>query len=388
MNIQISDRVLWVGLGVSLFLAARSVSQVLYQVRELTQIKNDEKEDHVIGEGTEEALKLETLQKLSESTSFDLRTAALRIVSDRSTKGSTRDLLLSDLASKDKVRRGKALTAFHFLISNRALARSTISNRLVDLPTYTAVVDCLCNFLEEHTEETSTTISPILPRTRPLGEKKALLILDNILGANVPAALEAGVVSRWLSKYPFPCTTKDESKRRNVVLLMKSWWSDDMVMGTIFSTLTSNQDGILELQNHGLMGNVLEELDEYAGDDEEYDPRYEDNSSDVFMTDGEDTAGARRWSGPRRRDGSIEDQALRRRRREAMVLSEGGWPLSRDNIIQPLQGGRDEELENELEQLMEEVNREDEEAEAAQLAAAAGQEGTDEEPRSWQIWPF
>src|SRR5690625_4205972 len=110
------------------------------------------------------------------------------------------------------------------------VARSTISNRLVDLPTYTAVVDCLCNFLEEHTEETSTTKSPILPRTRPLGEKKALSILNNILGENVPAALEAGVVSRWLSKYPFPCTAKDESKRRNVVLLMKSWWSDDMTM--------------------------------------------------------------------------------------------------------------------------------------------------------------
>lgn len=111
MNFQISDRVLWVGLGVysldphlvillmfigvSLFLAARRVSEVLYQVRELTQIKREEKDDHVIGEGTEEgicrhlrslyldlelisvleALKLETLQKLSESTSYDLRTA-------------------------------------------------------------------------------------------------------------------------------------------------------------------------------------------------------------------------------------------------------------------------------------------------------------------------
>lgn len=161
-----------------------------------------------------------------------------------------------------------------------------------------------------------------------------------------------------------------------------------MTMGSIFSTLTSNQDGILELQNHGLMGNVLEELDEYTGDDED-DGRYEDTASDVFMTDGEDTAGAGRWSGPRPRDGSVEEQALRRRRREAMVLSEGGWPLSRDNIIQPLQGGRDEELENELEQLMEEVNREDEEAEAAQLAASAGQGVEDEQPRSqWQIWPF
>lgn len=72
MNFQISDRVLWIGLGVysldpnlaiilmfigvSLFLAARSVSEVLYRVRELTQIKREEKDDHVIGEGTEEGI--------------------------------------------------------------------------------------------------------------------------------------------------------------------------------------------------------------------------------------------------------------------------------------------------------------------------------------------
>lgn len=70
MNFQISDRVVWIGLGmyffdrnlatilmfigVSLFLAAQGISEVLYQVRELTQIKREEKEDHVIGEGTEE----------------------------------------------------------------------------------------------------------------------------------------------------------------------------------------------------------------------------------------------------------------------------------------------------------------------------------------------
>lgn len=87
------------------------------------------------------ALKLATLLKLSETTSYDLRAAyvfaelylleslklkliknirALRIISERSTKSSTRDLLLEDLASKNKERRGKALTALLFLVSNRA----------------------------------------------------------------------------------------------------------------------------------------------------------------------------------------------------------------------------------------------------------------------------
>lgn len=46
--------------------------------------------------------------------------SALRIIAERSTKGETRDLLLEDLASQDKDRRDRALSAMHFLVSNRA----------------------------------------------------------------------------------------------------------------------------------------------------------------------------------------------------------------------------------------------------------------------------
>lgn len=77
------------------------------------------------------------------------------------------------------------------------------------------------------------------------------------------------------------------------------------------------------------MGSMIEENDQ---DDD-------DEDSDVWMVDGEDTAGSYRQSSSRRfQEGSPEDQALRRRRREAMVLSEGGRPLGNDDIIQrPIQ---------------------------------------------------
>jgi hypothetical protein len=53
---------------------------------------------------------------------------ALRIISERSTKGETRDLLLDDLACKDdKIRRGRALTALNFLVSNRACMQAVLS---------------------------------------------------------------------------------------------------------------------------------------------------------------------------------------------------------------------------------------------------------------------
>ncbi|KAL4872178.1 hypothetical protein BDV12DRAFT_193624 [Aspergillus spectabilis] len=331
MASHMSDRLLWLCLGVSLFFAVRGIAADLYQVNELTEIKNDNNDDKIISEGTEDALKLDTLLKLSNSTSYDLRSAALRIIAERSVKGDTRELLLKDLASKNPERRIKALSAVYFLVSNRALSRTSVCSRLKDLPAYTALVDCLCNFLSEHVEQTSETISPIFPRTRPLGEKKALSTLNILLQENIPAALEAGVVSRWLAKYPFPCALTEPSRRQDVVILMKTWWSDDAVMSSIFATLSSHPDGAKQLRKHGLMGSMMEENDhdEVSDDNDE-----EDEESDVWMVDGDDTAGSRRMPGRRPRERNPEEQALRRRRREAMVLSDGRRPLGNDDIIQ------------------------------------------------------
>lgn len=263
----------------------------------------------------------------------------MRIIAERSTKGETRNLLLADLASKDGERRNKALSAMYFLVSNRArtepvycfpfistnyipVARTSVCTRLKDTSTYTAIVDCLCFFLEEHVEETSTTVSPILPKTRPLGEKKALGVLNIILQENIPAALEAGVITRWLARYPFPCALSEPSRRQDVVILMRTWWSDDAVMSAIFNTLSTHPDGAKQLRKYGLMGSMMEENDQ------------DETDSDVWMVDGEDTAGSRHISARRPRDRTAEEQVVRRRRREAMVLSDGGRPLGNDDIIQ------------------------------------------------------
>ncbi|KAL4927906.1 uncharacterized protein BDV17DRAFT_265451 [Aspergillus undulatus] len=329
-----SERLLWLCLGVSLFFAARGIAADLHRVNELTEIKKDDNDDKIISEGTEDALKLDTLLKLSNSTSYDLRSAALRIIAERSVKSDTRDLLLEDLASVNPERRNKAISATFFLVSNRALSRTSVCSHLKDVPTYTALVDCLCNLLGEHVEKTSETISPIFPRTRPLGEIKAMRTLNILLQENILAALEAGIVSRWLANYPFPCALTEPSRRQDVVILMKTWWSDDAVMSAIFATLSSHPEGAKQLRKHGLMGSMLEEKDHDEISDEDND---DEEESDVWMVDGDDTAGtagsSRRVPGRRPRR-NPEEQALRRRRREAMVLSDGRRPLNNDDIIQ------------------------------------------------------
>ncbi|EEP76637.1 predicted protein [Uncinocarpus reesii 1704] len=247
--------------------------------------------------------------------------SALRIVSERATKGPTRDLLLEDLSSGDPTRRHKALNALHFLVSSRP---------------------------QEHIEENSTTISPILPKTRPLGENKALATLCALLPDNVTVALEAGVINRWLAKYPFPC--KAEPEKNNVVVYMRIWSADDPLMSSIVGTLATHREGVRQLRRHGLMGSRMEEHkhDIFVPRNEHYEAlfpinrnpeRDEDSDSDIWMLNGEDTAGAQPWTWERPQMGPTTDQALRRRRREAMVFSEGGGPLDRGNIIEPREYG-------------------------------------------------
>lgn len=112
-------------------------------------------------------------------------------------------------------------------------------------------------------------------------------------------------------------------------------------MSSIITTLVSAPDGIRQLRKYGLMGSMIEEshdLDDNGDDDDDDDGAHddEDADSDVWMINGESTAG-RSWAPERLTlpDESLEEQVLRRRRREAMVFSEDGGPIGRENIIQP-----------------------------------------------------
>lgn len=295
---------------------------------------------------------------------------SLRIISERATKESSRDILLEDLASNNKRRRDRALTAIHFLVSSRArklptytliyqkkemliisiVARSISPLRLQDQPAFTALIDCLCNFLSEHTEETGTSNSPVLPKTRPPGEKKALATLNILLADNVPTALDAGVVTRWLANYPFPYLREDdnnndsneEPRRKDLVYLMQEYYLDDALMSSIFSTLVMHPEGARQFRKIGFLGSVMDEDEDDDEDDDEDGDEDEDEDEvdgDVWMVNGDDTAGRGRVPERLRlADESVEEQTLRRRRREAMVFSEAGRPLGNDNIIERLPG--------------------------------------------------
>ena len=95
------------------------------------------------------------------------------------------------------------------------------------LSTYKAIVDCLCNLLPEaQAAEKDSTF-----RTQP--ERNAIYVLHHILGFGVPKALEAGVISRWLTQYPFggPDASKYKKKKIIMEILDKSSHYEDSDFG-------------------------------------------------------------------------------------------------------------------------------------------------------------
>ncbi|KAI9834734.1 MAG: hypothetical protein M1819_002819 [Sarea resinae] len=355
------DAWLWIGLGLFSFIALRTVNRQLHEVRRITEVSSDEKQPQVVCQETEDALKLDTLQKLAEGANYDLRGAALKIICERSSKGPTYDLLLEDLAGQNPRLRDRALTALRFLCGSPASHRVSVQS------TYTALITCLANLLP-HPAPSST-------HPRPPSERSALIILVRLLPYNTNDAIAAGLVKRWLAKYPFGAT---EAQRRATIRQLKTYNSDDVLMSEVVCMLDNNPEGRKQMRQAGLTGSAMGERDD-------------DDCLDTLMVGGDDTAGRSSGMGRRLREESVEEQALRRRRREAMVFSEGGRPLGRNDIIQRDEGVRDEEVERELEQLIDEVRREEEDAETS-LHGPSDQAGLPVRRTTgwaaWRPWPL
>lgn len=269
-----------------------------------------------------EALKLETLQQLAEGANQDIRTAAIKIITERASQGPTFELLLQDIAGTNKPRRNKALKALKYL--GKITGRDTFAN----YATFKALIDCLYRFFDDKEAYPHGFGSYTNQHHRPEAEQDAMFVLCVACRGKMAEVLRAGLVTRWLAKYPFGGFETPDTAKQLLIKHLKNHeteWSDP-TMTEILRFVDSEPEGRRQLRNHGLLGSVIGE----SPDDED--------DKDISMSGAEDgavtgvTVGALR--GRRIREESIEEQALRRRRREAMVLHEGNSPVSRSDIIQ------------------------------------------------------
>lgn len=424
-----SDHVLWVTVLVGLGTAYISIPALLQQVKDAARAPPPDAAAPAkqLQKDSENSLKIETLQTLADGYSFDLRTAAIKIVASRTVRSKcVKRLLLRDLASGDFTRRDNAINGLSMLLYHPALDGG-ISNSFNSVATVDAVISALIHVLPLHqsnsnsnsnssininsnnsTKQRPRTLgklppSPLRPLHRPAHETSLLRILTSILrqvsmgvdasGADLSPAIRRMIIE-WLAHYPFPCSLPEYSnfnyKKRDVMRLFILMPSEDPLMAEIFKELQKYSGLLRPLRDAGLLGHpeMLDYPDGSRGYQWNVQPWF-DEDNDVHMTDGEDTAGGgggeeaggvgtvgsasrnesgsgadastggdgdggdgdsgggggvvrtTSWSlGPaaaaaaRAGERSLEEEHLRRRHRQAIVVAERGTPLSRDNILQ------------------------------------------------------
>ena len=153
----------------------------------------------------------------------------------------------------------------------------------------------------------------------------AITVLAVLLQHDSRCALRAGF-AEWLVSYPFGGDCPAEWKKKLIADITTKYYEDPL-MYIIITIAIANDEVRAKLLKHGLLGNVKDVIgpceDGFA-------------FARCIESDGtvESTMNVNLRNAPRNREESVEERALRRRRREAMVLGETGRPIERGDIIE------------------------------------------------------
>ncbi|MCJ1242867.1 hypothetical protein MMC30_000063 [Trapelia coarctata] len=324
MSWRNGDTVLWISLcvlGISAFYAATAQLQA---VRKASEVTEEEDAPELISQHTEDAVESHTLQHLAFCSNPDLRAAASKIILERACQPPCVHLTLRQISSKDPTARDKAIMILKFLIQTGHLnAQQYLA------PIFKALLDALCAMTNTLTSVPADERTTHNTRTEP--ERTALQLLGHFASHSMQPALREGLVARWLAHYPFGGAGSSETRRVQIVAELRRGIGDDAEMNRIMIALDNVPEGRRQLRKYGLMGSAIGET-----------PDEEEGRMGVGLV-GIDTGGGTRMRmlhplahtnpGAGVREENAEEQALRRMRREAMVLSDGGGPLGSADII-------------------------------------------------------
>ncbi|KAL8835267.1 MAG: hypothetical protein Q9176_007027 [Flavoplaca citrina] len=168
-----------------------------------------------------------------------------------------------------------------------------------------------------------------------------------LLRFGVQVALDCNIFSLWLEKYPFGGdleieNLKDKASqlaaRHRFVHRLSSDHKLDPDMFRILNLILTNDTAKMIMFKHGPSGELCSCFDHHDGDPSDDEKGLWEIWYKVHGTNSVPDLGL----GPMMRRGrrvpeeSMEEQTLRRRRREAMVLGEMGRPIESEDIIQRL----------------------------------------------------
>ncbi|KAL8698555.1 MAG: hypothetical protein Q9201_006507 [Fulgogasparrea decipioides] len=251
-------------------------------------------------------------------------------------------MLLRDLNSKRPEHRDKAMTTMLYLTKNYFSSETNSFDEYKHLIVQ-SIIKCLSDLLPlSYQYEAARMSGQTSHRTQP--ECDAIKLLEFFLeryGARV--GLECSLFSLWLAKYPFGGDLESKypndrtaqiAAKQRVIEHIRSYQDSDLAMTKTLRLMIADERACEMMSSCRLL---IESYPSHGGDDENDDEdKYSRSWYEVHGTASspDPGLGPMMRRGQRVREESLEEQALRSRRREAMVLGEMGRPIERENIIQ------------------------------------------------------
>ncbi|CAH0049480.1 unnamed protein product [Clonostachys solani] len=304
------ERVILVGIGLASFGIVTTMTAALAIIRDENIIPIQQPKTRYITQDTEDSLGLDTLERLLEYPSYNIREVATRILCERAV--NSREImrhLLHGITLPDYDERMKALRAL-VLLTGQATDFDGLSN-LNNKYAYRALVRSLEQSLGD-------TERPRLDDhhwdeyyLRDVSERLCLMfVLELVNKYDARKLIKAGFVDMWLAKQDWGDTLKERQYNFAEYMRFKNNRIVDIV-------------GRIRCCNEGLHALALASLiseTEVIGFGR---PVVVDMSIP-----------ASEQQVPRAREQSVEEVRLRRQHREAMVLNDGTRPFGREDIIE------------------------------------------------------
>ncbi|KAK4215989.1 hypothetical protein QBC37DRAFT_280465 [Rhypophila decipiens] len=303
--------VFWGALGFGGLVAVGVGQFVVRRWRDEAELKPTLPKAQYITQDTEDSLQLNTLESLLGHYSFLIRDISAKIICDRAINdGSSLEILLWGITNPDYNERLKNL---------KALAITTCPESLKQLhcwKAYTALVRSL-----------ELSLDPEQPplddpdwdecQLRDITEKLCLMFISQLIGNYKPDLLiKAKFVEKWLAKQNWG---PEEKRAENFIQYMRHKSNRITDIVHIVRETTLGQEALI---NAGLFhrdrDNELVDEGTMMG-----------NASDRFAFILDLSVGRARSV-----EQSAEEQRLRHRHREAMVLNDGSRPFNSDDIFQ------------------------------------------------------
>ncbi|KAL2142331.1 hypothetical protein VTI28DRAFT_1340 [Corynascus sepedonium] len=318
------DRVLFGYLAINAVGWLMGVRVLLKKWRDEAEIKPVQPKTQYITQETEDALKLGTIDTLLSHYNQSIRETAAKIVCDRAVNDrDTVDQLLWGITRKDYDERMRNLRALAIITDPQSL------ERLHRWKAYAALVRCLELSLDPDQEVLDDEDWDEYA-LRDMAEKLCLMFISQLLSCyDAEKLIKAKFVEKWLAKQNWGAT--EEERQRNFAQYMRCRGNR---ITDIVASIRGTHSGREALEKTGL----LPRSPPSESDPEDNIPLIERFSvllpSNINISNLREDEQARLLIRSLQGAQTAEEQRVRHRHREAMVLNDGTRPLNSDDIIQ------------------------------------------------------